>query len=1429
MVSVFNVERYNDDQPFSQWLEDFEDGVLANFGEVADRRKKAILMQLCGEAVKKYACSLDDETKKDYPKLIAALIKKFTHHANETVERHIFNTMMQLEEENIDSFLMRLKLQAKKCNYIIPARDVEVKINTTKHTVTLEQEDISETLIRDRIVVGVANQATKTRLLREHNLTLETAVSLVKALELADKRIQTLLTTNATSINAIGRKRPRPPSKPQINKRYKTQNPQARSRCGYCGNQHQLGRPDLCPAYQQKCSKCGMNNHFARVCRSRQKIDMIQQEQYDDIIDEEEAEMQSEHDDSGYAPELNIGTISVGQEERNVDSVRCREWTEYIALNGKKINCKIDTGAECNVISNVVLKSVMTKPDIKTSKVKLKAYGGTPISSLGVVNLECEVNGCRHNAEFHVVPFVARSILGLDSLMKLNLVNPIAAVHQVVEKSSKTVHTPSPQAPNPQFQKSHLAEGSGRDAEKKIKNEIQKLVETHEEVFKEEKIGCLTRAGSKIRLKTGAEPVQHAARKLAFSIHAEVKDELDRMQKLGVITKVDEPTEWVNSMVVVKQPGKLRICLDPTDLNKWVMREHHHLPTPEETLSKITNARYFTKLDLKSGYWQLPLEENSSKLTTFNTPFGRYRYLRLPFGLNSANEIFQKRMSEKFEGFKGVLIIFDDILVFANTVEEHTARLKAVLDRCDEIGIKLNKKKCQFLCKEVKYIGHIITPEGLKPDPEKITAITQMPPPTDKKGIQRFLGMVTYLARYIPNLSEKTQHLRTILHKDKVFSWDFEQQKAFNDLKRALTEKSALAHYDVTKPVEIHTDACQVGLGACLLQDGKPVAYASRSLTETEKRYANIEKELLSVVFGLERFNQYVYGKHVHVYSDHKPLTPISQRPIHANPARCQRLLLRLQKYDYKLSYKPGKDHVIPDTLSRATIPSLTHDTVLETECELNVHMILETVKSSPSMREQLKIETAADRCLAKITEYILCGWPENAKSCDPYVTPYWSLRDELSIYDGLILYEDKIVIPKVLQKDILNKLHDTHQGRVRCKALARRGVYWRNINADIDNMVDKCEDCLNTRKLPCKVELKSHEVPSRPFEKVGADIVTVYGKKYHVIIDYFSKWIEVSELSISPTSEQLISHFKSIFSRFGFPDIVFSDRESIYASTSMRKFCEKYDIKKNFSSARYSQSNGQVERAIGHVKNIIKRCKGNIDDINMCLLDYRATPITPAIPSPHNILFGRNVKTSMPCLQESLITESDRVNRKLLEDRQEKYASYYNRNAVKSFKLCDPGDLVVYKDGPTDKTWHRAKVVSVDREFRTYTLLNSLGNLITRNRSSVLPDKTGRAFYVSHDRVFDTLQIPTPHPSKNPDPRRIPKAVSMQEGNCPPLPKPHSTPPKTKRVMTIPIKKSTMPPEAIMRYKKISNTCQDQVPLRRSKRIADKVAKLQK
>ena len=290
-----------------------------------------------------------------------------------------------------------------------------------------------------------------------------------------------------------------------------------------------------------------------------------------------------------------------------------------------------------------------------------------------------------------------------------------------------------------------------------MKKEIKTLIDKYSSVFDTQKLGCMDQWTCDIQLKKDYEPVQNPARRIPFAIKKRVIKELERMEKLHVIAKCEGPTEWVNSMVVVDEPNKLRICLDPSQLNKYVMREHTALPTPEETFAKIKGAKYFSHLDLKHGYWQLPLTHEASLKTTFNTPIGRRRFLRLPFGLNSANEIFQDKMTQALEGLEGVIVIFDDILIHAETELQHNERLEACLKRCLEMGIALNPLKCKFLVDEVKYIGHIISREGIRPDPDKVKDIMNMPAPKDKKAVQRLLGMVTYLGSYIQNLSEITK------------------------------------------------------------------------------------------------------------------------------------------------------------------------------------------------------------------------------------------------------------------------------------------------------------------------------------------------------------------------------------------------------------------------------------------------------------------------------------------------------------------------------------------------------------------------------------------------------------------------------------------------------------------------------------------------
>jgi hypothetical protein len=266
----------------------------------------------------------------------------------------------------------------------------------------------------------------------------------------------------------------------------------------------------------------------------------------------------------------------------------------------------------------------------------------------------------------------------------------------------------------------------------------------------------------------------------------------------------------------------------------------------------------------------------------------------LPFGIVSASEVMQCAMSNIVEDIPGVEVIIDDILVTASTLQEHDERLEMVLKRARENNLKLNKNKCEFRKREVQYVGHLLTSEGVKPDPEKVRAVENMKAPTDKKSLMTFLGFIQYLSKFLPNLSSKSDKLRVLLKKDIVFYWDHEQESCFNELKKMVTNAPVLKYYDPDVPITLSVDSSSKGLGAAITQQGKPVAYASQALTETQQRYSQIEKETLAIVFGVKKFRQYLYGQKFIVESDHKPLQTIFKKSLKDIPLRLQRMLFDL-------------------------------------------------------------------------------------------------------------------------------------------------------------------------------------------------------------------------------------------------------------------------------------------------------------------------------------------------------------------------------------------------------------------------------------------------------------------------------------------------------------------------------------------------------
>ena len=338
------------------------------------------------------------------------------------------------------------------------------------------------------------------------------------------------------------------------------------------------------------------------------------------------------------------------------------------------------------------------------------------------------------------------------------------------------------------------------------------------------------------------KPKVHPPRRVLIAVRPKIKEKLDELVQRKVITSVTEPTEWVSSMLAAIKPNKIRICLDPRDLNEAIRREHYQMPTIEEVATRLNRAKLFTVVDAKDVFWQKRLDLESSYKTTFNTPFGRYRWLHMPFGISSAPEVWQRTMHEFIEGLQGVEVIADDFIIagFGDTKEEAYKGLeqneRSFFTRCREWNLKLNRDKVKRAQTNVRFTGHQLTPEGLKPDPAKVEAITAMPEPDNVTALKRFLGMVNYLSKFMPHLSKMTEPLRRLEDKDAEWQWLKQHSIAFNTVNKYLTESRVLKYYIVKEEVTIQCDAYETALGAVLMQNGQPICYASRALTDTETR-----------------------------------------------------------------------------------------------------------------------------------------------------------------------------------------------------------------------------------------------------------------------------------------------------------------------------------------------------------------------------------------------------------------------------------------------------------------------------------------------------------------------------------------------------------------------------------------------------------------
>ena len=1048
--------------------------------------------------------------------------------------------------------------------------------------------DQKDKMLRDQIVFCCREEALREKLYREEDLTLEKTLNICTSHVSSKRQLESFRQATHDAEVRVHRVKERYSRNSEARGstradkgKYTAQKnidavggPKKLRKCKFCGQKH-LWKKGLCPAIGKKCATCGRLNHFAVVCRQK-GVHAVQ-----------------EDTDNSSGSEIEIVHNVTGKKEKKGVVMAT------FHVGNRLVKFMADSGCNVNIMPRHLLGDVKMEEAITL----LSMWNNTTLTPLGKCRtvIRNRANRKRYNVEFIVVEESLTPLLGLSASTQMGL---ITVNHDNI---------------------------CG----------VSDILAAYSDVFTNE----VGRLPGVVHLRTdkSVTPMAISSCRVPVSMKEKLKCKLKDMEKAKVIVKVDKPTEWVSRMVAAtKGNGDLRVCIDPQALNRTLMRERHPLLVIDDILPEISKARVFSKMDLKNAFWHCVLDEESSYLTTFQTPFGRYRWRRLPFGLAVSSEIFAKRLLTALDGLEGVVCVADDILVYGVGEEEqqalndHDNKLVSVLERCRLHGIRLNKEKTQLRATETAFLGHRITKDGLKADPAKIEAMQCMPAPTDVTGVQRLNGMVNYLSRFLPRLSQVMEPIRRLTIKGVDWIWGPEQRTAFKAMKQLITSTPILAYYDTHKPLEIQCDASKDGLGAVLMQEQKPIMYASRALTETERRYAQIEKEMLSIVFSLMKFHQYTFGRRTTVITDHKPLLSISKKPLDQAPRRLQGMLVKTQTYDINLEFRPRKEMHIADQLSRAFLPTNEGGEMFEA---INMMSYL------PIRQERidkLKEATMGDEVLTTLAEVILCGWPEERNKIPPAAMAYFHSRDEFAVQDGLIFKGQRIVIPLSMRPEIKKAIHSSHLGVESCLRRAQECVYWPGMNAELRQFISTCEPCNRYQISNQKETLMNHEIPDRPWERVAVDLMELKGQDYLVTVDYFSNYWEVDHLQ-STTAKSVIRILKGHFARHGIPSSLISDNGPQFNSSEFSAFAEKWDFEHRTSSPGNPRANGMAESAVKTAKRLLKKAVDSGSDPYLAILDYRNTPSQGTETSPAQRLFGRRTRNLLPMTAKLL--EPQRVD----------------------------------------------------------------------------------------------------------------------------------------------------------------------------------------
>lgn len=1184
-VSKFDTFDKNTES-FQQYKERF-DNFLALKGLTTDKDSaKTILLNSIGPEyfeLLKLSVAPKELNTLTFDEIIKSLDDQLTEKKNILVERHKFLSQKQAPNQSIQDFVTQLRKYIPACSFKCEC-----------------EKSVADLFLHSQFIRGLSNQDIRHQLLLDDSKTFSDAVSKAQTLEasnLASQQFDIPTENNSENYSVHRLSRPRSGSHSNYNSRPRDKSNSRPTRL----NLKHLGIEGL-------CLKCGRNNHNSKNCRvipTKLKCQYCEKSGHVEKVclkrlmsAKKEVQSVDSEEDSFLHDQYTIYEIN----SQNQDT---QKYFVQVKINNIIQQFEVDSGAGQTLLNESNFNRLNLNKKLRDTNIRFRSYTSGIFAPIGVAEVEVQYKDIKSTETLYVVSDKFFPLLGRSWIRHLNIHLQDIDVGKI---NNNTIHSLIPD------------------------NVENVILNRYPEIF-QQTVGCCKNFKISLKLRNNAKPIAFKAREVPQALKAEVEQELETLEKQNIISKVQE-SDWASPLVVVpKANGKVRLCVDyKVGVNPQLQDAHYPIPRIDDLLTALNSSTYYCSLDLVKAYLQVPVDQESAKIQTIITHKGTYTVNRLSFGIKTAPNEFHLIMDKVLTGLQGVTTYFDNIIVHGQTREDCYKNLIACLDRLKEFDLHLNREKCELFKTKIQYLGYVFEQGKISKDPAKVMAIMKAPRPASQDDVKRFLGMVTYYAKFIPNISTLTYPLRLLLQKQKKFYWSSRCESAFTQLKNEISSDRVLTPFSPDLPLSVACDASPTGVAGVLSHTingiEKPIAFASRALTKTEMNYSQLDREALSIVFALKKFYYYIYGRKFTLYTDNRPLTHILHENAHL-PAMTSARLLRyatwLTNFDYQIEHKKAEENVHADFLSRSPIQENMSqmERNIEEEVSLISNETIYTISNDALNYKTLAEETSRDEQLSRIKSELLKGENNNT---------------ELYLQNGIIFKGQRVVVPTSLQQAVLNELHHTHAGVVKMKQLSRQYVYWKNLDKDIENLVRACQACGQIRKNPPKAPIHHWDEPSENFDRVHMDYAGPFqDHHFFLLVDAKSRWLEVRFSKNAPTTDTTIQYLRDIFSTHGLPRVLVSDNASIFKSKAFLEFCVQCGIQQKFIAPGHPATNGIAERNIQTFKQKLQAMSSSTlplqRKVQEILMRYRSTPLACG-KSPSELYLQRRIRIKLDLLK---------------------------------------------------------------------------------------------------------------------------------------------------------------------------------------------------